>query len=228
MIKGILFDMDGVLVDSEEYICEAAIGYFRQRGLIVLPEDFTPFVGAGEDRYIGGVAEKYNFSILDLSEAKLQTYAIYAEIVKNRLSPMKGVVDFIRESKKRGLRLAVATSADKTKMEINLHEMGLDHGEFDVLVNGLDVERKKPFPDIYELAAGKLNLKPKDCIVIEDAVNGVQAAKAAGAFCIGITSSFSVEVLQDAGADLVVDDLSELLEFGFLTDSQTSERSGTN
>lgn len=208
--------MDGVLVDSEEYICEAAIGYFRERGLSVLPEDFTPFVGAGEDRYIGGVAEKYQFTISDISEAKLQTYAIYAELVKNRLDPMKGVAAFIQESRKRGLRLAVATSADKTKMEINLHEMGLDHGEFDILINGLDVERKKPFPDIYELAAEKLGLHPTECVVIEDAVNGVQAAKAAGAFCIGITSSFSTEILQNEGADLVVNDLSELMEFGFL------------
>jgi len=217
MIKGILFDMDGVLVDSEEYICEAAVGYFKERGLTVSPDDFTPFVGAGENRYLGGVAEKYHFTISDISEAKLQTYAIYAEIVKNRLSPMKGVVDFIQESKRRGLRLAVATSADKTKMEINLHEMGLDHGEFDVLINGLDVVRKKPFPDIYELAAEKLDIHPTDCIIIEDAVNGVQAAKAAGAYCIGITSSFSEEVLQAEGADLVVSDFTELMEFEFLT-----------
>jgi len=209
--------MDGVLVDSEEYICEAAVGYFKERGLTVSPDDFTPFVGAGENRYLGGVAEKYHFTISDISEAKLQTYAIYAEIVKNRLSPMKGVVDFIQESKRRGLRLAVATSADKTKMEINLHEMGLDHGEFDVLINGLDVVRKKPFPDIYELAAEKLDIHPTDCIIIEDAVNGVQAAKAAGAYCIGITSSFSEEVLQAEGADLVVSDFTELMEFEFLT-----------
>ena len=218
MIKGILFDMDGVLVDSEEYICKAAVGYFKERGLTVSPDDFIPFVGAGEDRYLGGVAEKYHFTIPDISEAKLQTYAIYAEIVRNRLSPMKGVVDFIQESKRRGLRLAVATSADKTKMEINLHEMGLDHGEFDLLINGLDVERKKPFPDIYELAAEKLGLFPADCIVIEDAVNGVQAAKAAGSYCIGITSSFSVEALQAEGADLVVTDFTELMGFEFLVD----------
>ena len=210
--------MDGVLVDSEEYICEAAVKFFKEQGLKVSPEDFIPFVGAGEDRYLGGVAEKYHFRISDISEAKLQTYAIYAEIVKNRLNPMKGVVDFIRESKRRGLRLAVATSADKTKMEINLHEMGLDHGEFDVLINGLDVERKKPFPDIYELAAEKLDLHPTDCIIIEDAVNGVQAAKAAGAFCIGITSSFSAGVLKAEGSDLVVNDLSKLMKFDFLAD----------
>ncbi len=209
--------MDGVLVDTEEYICEAAVKFFKERGLIVSPDDFTPFVGAGEDRYLGGVADKYHLTISDISAAKLRTYAIYGELVKNRLKPMAGVVDFIHESKRRGLRLAVATSADKVKMEINLHEMDLDHGEFDALINGLDVDRKKPFPDIYELAAGKLGLRPDDCVIIEDALNGVQAAKAAGAFCIGITSSFSAEALKAEGADLVVSDFYELMKFEFLT-----------
>ena len=209
--------MDGVLVDTEEYICEAAVEFFRERGLIVSPDDFIPFVGAGEDRYLGGVAEKYHAAVSDIAEAKLRTYAIYGELVKNRLRPMPGVVDFIQESKRRGLSLAVATSADKIKMEINLHEMGLDHGEFDALINGLDVSRKKPFPDIYELAAEKLGLSPADCIIIEDALNGVQAAKAAGAYCIGITSSFSFEALKAEGADLVVSGFSELMKFDFLT-----------
>ncbi|MCK5156073.1 MAG: HAD-IA family hydrolase [Spirochaetales bacterium] len=216
MIKGILFDMDGVLVDSEEYICKAAVEFFREQGITVSPGDFIPFVGTGENRYLNGVAAKYNFEIPDISKAKQRTYAIYGEIVKNELNPLGGVVEFIRECKKRGLRLAVATSADRTKMEINLQEMGLDHGEFDVLVNGLDVERRKPFPDIYELAAEKLGLMPAECIVFEDAVNGIQAAKAAGACCIGISSSFSSGTLTAEGADLVVGDFTELLDFSFL------------
>src|SRR5712691_4107288 len=78
--RAVIFDMDGVLVDSESLINAAAIAMFREKGLVVQPEDFLPFVGAGEDRYIGGVAEKYGFP-LDLSVAKRRTYEIYLDLV---------------------------------------------------------------------------------------------------------------------------------------------------
>ncbi len=213
---GILFDMDGVLLDSEEYICQAAIAYFTERGVAVSPEDFLPFVGAGENRYIGGVAEKYGIAIPDITEAKRRTYELYAELVHGRLKPYPGVVEFIDGCRERGLAMAVATSADRTKMEINLHETGLDHSSFSALINGLDLERKKPFPDIYLMAARQIGCDITSCIVFEDAVNGVQAAKAAGAYCIGILSGFPAGELLAAGADEVVPDFNSLLDFAFL------------
>jgi len=197
MIKGVLFDMDGVLVDSEEYIAKAAVEMFRREGLEVKEEDFVPFVGSGEDRYLGGVAEKYNFDI-DVNEAKVKTYKIYGELVEGKLSPLSGVLDFIEKAKLKGLKLAVATSADKIKMEINLGNIGISEDTFDATVNGLEVERKKPFPDIFELAAKKIGLKPQECLVVEDAVSGVEAAKSAGAMCLGLMTSFTSEELAQA------------------------------
>jgi len=197
MIKGVLFDMDGVLVDSEEYIAKAAVEMFRREGLEVKEEDFVPFVGSGEDRYLGGVAEKYNFDI-DVNEAKVKTYKIYGELVEGKLSPLSGVLDFIEKAKSKGLKLAVATSADKIKMEINLGNIGISEDTFDATVNGLEVERKKPFPDIFELAAKKIGLKPQECLVVEDAVSGVEAAKSAGAMCLGLMTSFTSEELAQA------------------------------
>jgi beta-phosphoglucomutase-like phosphatase (HAD superfamily) len=69
MIKGVLFDMDGVLVDSEHFICKAAIMMFRELGITVSPEDFQPFVGMGENRYIGGVAERHGINV-DIEQVK--------------------------------------------------------------------------------------------------------------------------------------------------------------
>ena len=74
-IRGVIFDMDGVLTDSEPLINAAAIAMFKEKGLVVQPRDFLPFVGAGENRYIGGVAEQYRFP-LDLPAAKRRTYEI--------------------------------------------------------------------------------------------------------------------------------------------------------
>jgi len=205
-IRGVLFDMDGVLVDSEEYINQAAITMFKEKGLVVKPEDFLPFVGAGEDRYLGGVAEKYNFPI-DIEKDKARTYKIYEKIVKDELHPLKGVLAFIEKCKKRNLKLAVATSADKTKMEINLRESGIDPNNFQALINGNHVQNKKPDPEIYLLAAEKIDILPENCLVVEDAVNGVEAAKRAGAKCLALTTSFNKRELSDA--DWIAADLSD-------------------
>lgn len=83
-------------------------------------------------------------------------------------------------------------------MDINLREIGLSTETFDATVNGLEVERKKPFPDIFIIAAQKLGFSPLECLVVEDAINGVEAAKAAGARCLGLTTSFTPEQLYKA------------------------------
>lgn len=200
-VKGYIFDMDGVLCDSEPFIAAAAIRMFKEvHGTEVQEKDFLPFVGAGEDRYLGGVAGQYGIE-LDLEHDKAETYRLYGECVKGRLQALPGVKAFIEKAKSDGLLLAVATSADEVKLRTNLHEMALDESLFDALVNGLEIEHKKPSPDIFIEAARRLGLDPAECIVFEDAVNGVQAAKAAGVRCVGITSSFSAEQLLAAGAD---------------------------
>jgi len=206
MQKGILFDKDGVLVDSEEYIFEAAKMMFAEHGIIVKPEDALPFVGTGENRYISGIGETNGF-IVDIERDKARTYAIYGEITKGKLNALPGVHAFIEQCKGKGLKIAVASSADRVKIAINLHEIGLSADTFDAIISGEDVERKKPFPDIYLLAAQKIGLSPHDCVVVEDAVSGVAAAKAAGCKCLALTTSFPSEKLQQA--DWIVKDLSE-------------------
>lgn len=201
MIKGYIFDMDGVLCDSEAYIAAAAVRMFQERyHQTVHEEDFIPFVGAGENRYIGGVAEKYGIQWNQEAD-KAETYRLYAECVRGKLQALPGVQVFIEEAAKKGIHLAIATSADAFKLNVNLNEMGFRKSWFDVLVNGLEIEHKKPAPDIFIEAAKRLQLDPAECIVFEDAINGVQAAKAAGTRCIGITSSFSADELMNAGAD---------------------------
>ena len=204
---GVIFDMDGVLCDSEDFICEAAMRMFKQNhGVDVDPDDFKPFVGTGEDRYIGGVADKHRVA-LDPKRDKATTYDIYLEIIKGRLEPLPGAIDFIDDCKRRGMKVAVATSADIVKMNGNLTEIGLPAETFDARVNGLDVEHKKPAPDIFLKAAEQLGLDPARCLVVEDAENGCQAAKAAGAMCLGLTTSFSANALRVAGADWTAPDL---------------------
>ena len=206
MIQAVIFDMDGVLVDSEEFICEAAMRMFAEHGVAVAAEDFLPFVGAGENRYLGGVAEKHGFPI-DIERDKARTYDIYAKIVRGRLEPLRGVHEFLARCRERGLRRALATSADEVKMLVNLREIGVPPETFDAVVNGLDVERRKPHPDSFVAAARRMGVPAGNCLVVEDAPNGVAAAVAAGARCLALTTSFSPDEL--SGADWLASTLAD-------------------
>lgn len=200
----VIFDMDGVLTDSEPLINAAAVRMFAEAGWTVQPDDFLPFVGTGEDRYLGGVAEKYGYPIA-LKDAKRRTYEIYLELVPAVLRAFPGAVELVQGCRRAGLKLAVASSADRIKVEANLGQIGLPWGEWDAVVTGEDVVRKKPAPDIFLEAASRLRALPGECVVVEDAVNGIEAAKAAGMRCVAVAQSFPVERL--VRADVVRADL---------------------
>jgi HAD superfamily hydrolase (TIGR01509 family) len=196
-IRAVIFDMDGVLVDSEPLINAAAIAMFREQGLLVQADDFLPFVGAGEDRYIGGVAEHYEFP-LDIPAAKKRTYEIYLDLVPSQLEAFPGALDLVHHCRKAGLLIAVASSADAIKVRANLEKTGLPIQFWDAVIKGEDVMKKKPAPDIFLAAAAKLGVHPNECVVVEDAVNGIQAAHAAGMRCVAAATTFPADRLLEA------------------------------
>ena len=208
-LRGVIFDMDGVLVLSEPILAEAAIRMFAEHGVTVRHEEFRPFIGMGEDRYIGGAAEARGIP-LDLPRAKARTYALYLDLIRGRLKALPGVLDFVATCRRLGLALAVASSADEIKVVGNLREIGLPPESFDVVVNGCEVALKKPAPDLFLEACRRLGLEPASCLVIEDALSGVAAAKAAGARCLAVTTSFPREPLAAAGADWITPNLADV------------------
>jgi HAD superfamily hydrolase (TIGR01509 family) len=197
MLKAVLFDMDGVLLDSEEFITRAAVQMFAEKGFQVQEADFKPFTGMGENRFLGGVAEKYGIPF-SIETDKARAYKIYGEMVKGRLAPLPGVREFIGKCRQKNLKIAVATSADEVKMLINLKETGLEPALFDGLVNGDMVVRKKPFPDLYLMAASLLKVGADECLVTEDSISGMEAAIAAGCRCMAITTSFPASAFDKA------------------------------
>ena len=208
-MRGVIFDMDGVLVLSEPFIADAAIRMFAEKGFTVHEDEFRPFIGMGEDRFIGGVAKARGIP-LDPARDKARTYAIYDEIIRGHLRPTPGAVEFVRSCRDRGLRIAVASGADRVKVDANLRELGLARSAFDAVIDGDQVARKKPAPDIFLNAVRALALPAADCLVIEDAVSGVQAAKAAGARSLALTTSFDAQALTRAGAEWTAPDLAHV------------------
>lgn len=205
--KGVLFDVDGVLVDSEPFIAEAAVLMFAELyGVAVTAEEFAPFIGTGEISYLGGVAEAHGVA-LDIAQAKARTYELYFKVIQGRLRAVPGAIELVRSLRAAGIKTAIATSADKIKLDANLREIGLVEEDFDTVLTGLDVERKKPFPDIYLEAARRIAIPPADCLVVEDAPEGIRAGVAAGSMCLGLSTTFSEARLLESGAFQVQKDL---------------------
>ncbi len=205
MIKktGIIFDMDGVLVDSEPVIKAAAIAGLAEYGVNARPEDFDPFVGAGEDKFIGGVAEKYG--VRYIKDMKRRVYEICLDLVKDNLKIYEGISGLLGRLSNKGYSLALASSADRIKVEANLDTAGISFSLFETILTGEDVINKKPAPDIFLKAAERLGVMPESCYVVEDAENGIKAAKTAGMKAVGITTSFSYDRLKAQNADFVFD-----------------------
>jgi beta-phosphoglucomutase len=208
----VVFDLDGTLCDSEPFIAAAAAEALRRRyGITVSTADFAPFVGAGDDRFISGAAAVHGVTA-DLAIDKPLTYQVYLELIPGALQPIAGVHAFLDRLRAAGLRLALATGSDRPKLVGNLDALGLSERAFDVVVSAEDVTRKKPDPDTFLAAIGRLGLEPWRCLVVEDARNGVLAGRAAGCDVLGIASSQAPEVLLEAGARAVARDFMALPE----------------
>lgn len=208
--KAVLFDMDGVLVNSEPVITEAAIQALREFGVEAHPHDFHQFTGMGEDRFIGGVAELHGTPYV--IPMKTRTYEIYGELVGGMIEVYHGTLLLLNKLKEHGIPVALASSADMVKVKANLQAAGIAEDLFAAIISGDDVANKKPAPDIYLLAASRCGMAPADCVVVEDAISGIRAAKAAGMRCVAVMTSFGEDVLQAEGAAAVCADISGVWE----------------
>ena len=193
--KAILFDMDGVLIESEFLMRHSAIQALAEYGINAKHEDFVEFTGMGEDKFVGGVAEKYGHSYtFDMKE---RAYDYFGQQVKELAHVPAGVKEMLLALHEKGYTMAVCSAADLRKVRYNIQAIGVDESIFSALVTGSDVERKKPFPDIYLEGARRVGIDPKDCLVIEDAVSGIKAAHAAGMDAVGVPTTFSKEELME-------------------------------
>jgi beta-phosphoglucomutase-like phosphatase (HAD superfamily) len=204
MIKAVIFDMDGVLLDSEYAMRTAAMQALKEWGVTADHPDFTPFVGTGEDRFIGGVAELHGVPYTP--DMKHRAYQIYLETCEDTVIRFPHIPETFEKLTDMGLNLAIASAADDIKVQANISVAGINPMFLGAIVTGDDVQKKKPNPDAFLLAAERLGIEPEYCVVIEDAKSGIQAALNAGMKAIGITSFFTKEDLLEAGAHFVAEE----------------------
>ena len=208
--KAILFDMDGVLIESEWLMRDTAIQSLAEHGVQAKHEDFLEFTGCGEDRFIGGVAEKYGL-VYDPS-MKERAYDFFGQRVMEETHVPDGVKQMLLTLHDRGLRMAVCTAADRRKALYNLQAIGVTEDLFTAFITGSEVERKKPFPDIYLAGAAKVGIDPKDCLVVEDALSGIKAAHAGGMDAVAVPTTFTKEQLQEVAPEYYLEHIRDLTE----------------
>lgn len=206
----LIFDVDGVVADTEALNAQASVLMMRELyNVEVQPEDYRPFVGTGDERYVEGVAEKYGVAINTEAAVERRRENFFKLLRNNPLPAMAGVMEIVQAARvSADVKLAIATSGNKDKQFPVIEGTGLRLEWFDVVITGEDVTKKKPDPQIYLVTAERLGLAPERCIVFEDAPAGVAAAKAASMICVAVTSSVEADRLADA--DLVVPTLAEV------------------
>lgn len=205
-LRAVIFDVDGVLVQSMEKHHEAYQRAFQDLGVAVRREEVYANEGRRSREVIEAIARDRG---LDLSPEKMDAMSRRKQEVFHAFGPLPmypGVPDLIEDLKRRSLMVAAVTGTSRVNVD---HHLGVLTRRFDVIVSADDVKRTKPDPEPYLAALTKLSLRPEEAIVVENATLGMAAAKAAGMRVVGVTSTLSAEDL--AGADWIVDRVADVI-----------------
>ena len=201
--EAVIWDMDGVIADTAPYHCKAWRDVFHKRGVKFTEEDFKRYFGQRNDTII------HNNIGRCISPGEVDTIAAekeenYRQRVAQNIKPLPGAIELIRSLSERRVKMAIASSAPMGNIQLIIRGLGINNC-FQAIVWGREVTEGKPSPQGFLLAAKKLGVEPQNCIVIEDAIAGVDAAKSAGMKCVAVTNTHPKASLKEA--DLIVDTL---------------------
>jgi len=207
MIKAAIFDMDGVIVDSEPAHIEAEKRILLKHGVKITAEELRAYTGTTAEFEFRDLIRKYTLKTT-VYELFREKESILFELLERRTQPTSGVIELIRSLKDQGLKLGIASSGHRKLVYYFLKRLEIEH-LFDSVVCAEDITHSKPHPEIFQKSARILNVKPSECVVIEDSKLGVEAAKTAKMKCVGYVNPNSGN--QDlSSADVIVDDFAKL------------------
>jgi HAD superfamily hydrolase (TIGR01509 family) len=206
----LIFDCDGVLVDSERLMNREFTEMLNGLGLpYTYDSTISAFMGRSMTSCVQIIESELGRRIPDDFLATLEARA--ATVFAERLQPIDGIVDALDTLDARGIRYAVASSGSHEKMRLTLGITGLLPRMLGRITSATEVAHGKPAPDVFLLAAERLGVAPSGCVVIEDSLLGIQAALAAGMRVVGYAAMVDASAMRDAGATWVIDDMRALL-----------------
>lgn len=207
--RGILFDMDGVLIDSEPVHEKAIIALTAELGDALDDEAVLySFKGAPERMMAARLLEMYPEQGSTAEEIIRRKIDLFAGLF-HQVRLIEGAKNFVERSHAAGRRHGLTTSASRSTQQLAFETFGFGK-LFNAIVTGEDITNGKPHPEPYQLTAEKLGLPTRNCLVIEDSINGVLSGKAAGCRVIAITGTFPKATLIEAGADYIITSFREL------------------
>jgi len=204
-MTAVIFDMDGVIVDTNPHHRIAWREYYQRNGKTLSDDDFVQYVSGKHNTDI--VAHLFAGQPLTPAEvARLsnEKEALFRELYSADITPVPGIVLFLQALKDAGIRMAVATSAPVENLDFIMDALGIRH-YFDVLLNEGMVSHPKPDPEIYQKAMAMLGVEPADSVIFEDSMTGIQAAKASGAYVVGVATTQSPNELTTFVDDVIRD-----------------------
>ena len=184
MLKALIFDMDGVIIDSEPIHIEVNTSLLQDEGIILEPSENHEFIGVRNVEMWDTLIKRHNIPKTVEELLTIQKSYKMQRFMNEDLEAIGGIKELLRDAKRKNLKIALATSSPMYFAKYILKDIGVQIF-FDKLVTADDISRSKPDPEIYLTAAKVLGVLPEECIAIEDAPLGIQAAQAAGMKCIG-------------------------------------------
>ena len=206
-LKGLLFDMDGTLVDNLAYHFMAFDAYAKREGFMLLEPVSLKINGMHSNDIFPLLLGNEVVAQYGLDRLNREKEEVYRDMYRPKIAPIAGVIELLKEAKKAGVKCAIGSSGCRENVEMIIEGLGIAD-LIDGSISGSDVTHGKPHPEIFTKAHELLGLKAEECIVVEDAVNGIVAGVRAGCKCLAVTTTATAEVLAEAGASLCVEDYS--------------------
>ena len=197
------------MVNNLEVHREAFAEFFLRYGVERSFDELSRVFGMGNDDIMGELMPRDIVERVGIRELGYEKEAIYREIYAPRIVPQPGLLEFLAESEREGLRSAVGSSGYRANVDFVLERCNIGR-YFSAAVAGDEVTRCKPDPEIYLTAAAKLGLGPHECVVFEDAEAGIESAKRAGIKVVALATTFDRAFLAKTDADVIVDDFRDV------------------
>lgn len=199
--------MDGTLVDNLAYHFMAFDAYAKREGFTLLEPVSLKINGMHSNDIFPLLLGNEVVAQYGLDRLNREKEEVYRDMYRPKIAPIAGVIELLKEAKKAGVKCAIGSSGCRENVEMIIEGLGIAE-LIDGSISGSDVTHGKPHPEIFTKAHEALGLKAEECIVVEDAVNGIVAGVRAGCKCLAVTTTATAEALTEAGASLCVEDYS--------------------